>query len=101
MLGLVAQQALEELWQELEVKPKLGIRRGLVQGIGDTVVYRTRLEPREDMPGLTVVYVYAPQPHPPAVAIIPSLPTTRATSRRADGGLRGLGVPCPVPTVGG
>jgi hypothetical protein len=50
------------------------IRRGPVQRNGDTVVYRTRLEPREDMPGLTVVYVYAPQPHPPAVAIITITP---------------------------
>lgn len=68
MPGPIAQQAV--LRRELESNPKLGIRRGPVQGNGDTVVYRTRLEPRDDMPGLTVVYVYAPQPHPPAVAII-------------------------------
>lgn len=74
MLGPVAQQAVEELRRELEDNPKLGIRRGSVQGNGDTVVYRTRLEPRENMPGLTIVYAYAPQPHPPAVAIITVTP---------------------------
>ncbi|MGI5195062.1 hypothetical protein ACQEVY_15720 [Streptomyces sp. CA-288835] len=74
MLGLVAQQAVEELRRELEDNPRLGIRRGSVQGNSETVVYRTRLEPREDMPGLTVVYVYAPQPHPAAVAIITVTP---------------------------
>ena len=45
-----------------------------MRGNGDTVVYRTRLEPREDMPGLIIVYAYAPQPHPPAVAIITGTP---------------------------
>ncbi|MCZ4509358.1 hypothetical protein O3Q52_14355 [Streptomyces sp. ActVer] len=55
-LGPVAQQAAEELRGELEENPKLGIQRGTVQGDGGTVVYRTRLEPREDMPGLTLVY---------------------------------------------
>ncbi|WP_314414153.1 hypothetical protein [Streptomyces sp. DSM 40484] len=74
MLGPATRQAVEELRQELEDNPKLGIRRGPVQGNGETFVYRTRLEPREDMPGLTVVYVYAPQPHPPAVAIITVTP---------------------------
>lgn len=73
-LGPVAQQTVEELRRELEDNPKLGIRRGSVRGKGDTVVYRTRLEPREDMPGLTIVYAYAPQPHPPAVAIITVTP---------------------------
>ena len=74
MLGLAAQQAVEELRLELEDNPRLGIRRGPVQGNGETVVYRTRLEPREGMPGLTVAYVYAPQPHPAAVAIITVAP---------------------------
>ncbi|MFG3296523.1 hypothetical protein ACGF3G_48040 [Streptomyces sp. NPDC048179] len=74
MLGLVAQQAVEELRRELEDNPRLGIRRGPLQGNGETVVYRTRLEPRESMSGLTVVYVYAPQPHPPVVAIITVTP---------------------------
>ncbi|MDW8805812.1 hypothetical protein P1P68_13720 [Streptomyces scabiei] len=74
MLGPAAQQAVEELRGELEDNPRLGIRRGPVQGNGETVVYRTRIEPREGMPGLTVVYVYAPQPHPPAVAIITVAP---------------------------
>ncbi len=55
-LGPVAQQAVEELRQELEDNPKLGVRRGSVQGNGATVVYRTRLEPRDDMPGLTIIY---------------------------------------------
>ncbi|MFD7814133.1 hypothetical protein ACFV6E_14435 [Streptomyces sp. NPDC059785] len=73
-LGVTAQRAVEELRRELEDNPKLGIRRGPVQGRSDTVVYRTRLEPRTEMPGLTVVYVYAPQPHPPAVAIITVAP---------------------------
>ncbi|MCZ4509355.1 hypothetical protein O3Q52_14340 [Streptomyces sp. ActVer] len=73
-LGPVAQQAVEELRRELEDNPKLGIRRGTVQGDGGTVVYRTRLEPREDMPGLTVVYAYAPRPYPPAAAIITVTP---------------------------
>ncbi|GAA3851041.1 hypothetical protein GCM10023084_01590 [Streptomyces lacrimifluminis] len=67
-LGPVAQQAVEELRRELEDNPKLGIRRGSVRGNGNTAVYRTRLEPREDVTGLTIVYAYAPQPHPPAVA---------------------------------
>lgn len=73
-LGPVAQQAVEELRQELEDNPKLGVRRGSVPSNGDTVVYRTRLEPRDDMPGLTIIYAYAPQPHPPAVAIITATP---------------------------
>ncbi|MDW4911134.1 hypothetical protein RB628_38965 [Streptomyces sp. ADMS] len=73
-LGAAAQQAVEELRLELEDNPKLGVRRGLVHGNGGTVVYRTRLEPREDMPGPTVVYAYAPQPYPPAVAIITVTP---------------------------
>lgn len=73
-LGPVAQQAVEELRRELEDNPRLGIRRGSVHGDGATVVYRTRLEPREDLPGLTIVYAYAPQPHPPAVAIITVTP---------------------------
>lgn len=73
-LGPVAQQAVEELRRELEDSPRLGIRRGSVNGDGATVVYRTRLEPREDLSGLTVVYAYAPQPYPPAVAIITVTP---------------------------
>lgn len=77
-LGPVAEQAVEELRRELEDNPKLGIRRGPMRGNGETVVYRTRLEPREAMPGLTVVYVYAPQPHPAAVAIITVAPDDRA-----------------------
>ncbi|MER5752760.1 hypothetical protein [Streptomyces sp. NPDC002088] len=74
MLGPAAHQAVEELRRELEDNPRLGIRRGPVQGTGETVVYRTRIESREGMPGLTVVYVYAPQPHPAAVAIITVAP---------------------------
>lgn len=73
-LGPIARQTVEELRRELEENPKLGIRRGPVQGNGAMVVYRTRLEPREGAPGLTVVYVYTPQPHPPAVAIITVAP---------------------------
>lgn len=40
-LGLVAEQAVEELRRELEDNPRLGIRRGPVRGNGETVVYRT------------------------------------------------------------
>ncbi len=45
-----------------------------MHGGASLAVYRTRLEPREGMPGLTVVYVYTPQPHPPAVAIMTITP---------------------------
>ncbi|MFI5569883.1 hypothetical protein ACIA6T_21570 [Streptomyces sp. NPDC051740] len=74
MLGPVARQAVEELRRELEDNPKLGIRRGPLHDSGSLTVYRTRLEPREGTPGLTVVYVYTPQPHPPAVAIMTITP---------------------------
>jgi hypothetical protein len=75
-LGPAAQQAVEELRQELEGNPKLGIRRGPVRGDCETVVYRTRLEARENMPGLTVVYVYAPHPPPQRSPSSLSHPTT-------------------------
>lgn len=78
MLGPGARQAVEELRRELEENPKLGIRRGPMQGNGSLLVYRTRLEPREGTPGLTIVYVYTPQPHPAAVAIITITPDDTA-----------------------
>lgn len=38
LLGPAAEQAVEELRGELEENPRLGIRRGPVQGNGDRVV---------------------------------------------------------------
>ncbi|WP_181803536.1 hypothetical protein [Streptomyces shenzhenensis] len=71
-LGPAAEQAVEALRQELETNPRLGVLR--VSGRNGQQVYKTRLEPREAVPGLAVAYVYAPQPHPPAVAIITVTP---------------------------
>jgi hypothetical protein len=63
VLGPAAEQAVEGLRAELEHNPRLGIRRGI----------RAR-EPRPNMPGLAVSYLYLPEPPPPAVAIVAIVP---------------------------
>ncbi|MHC5905372.1 hypothetical protein ACVNF4_15940 [Streptomyces sp. S6] len=68
LLGPVARQAVEELLKELEATPRLGVLRRVGAG-GRQEVYKTKLEPREGMPGLAVAYVYLPDP-PPAAAVI-------------------------------
>ena len=67
-LGPVARQAVAGLLKELEAAPRLGVLRH-VWTDGQQEVYKTKLEPRDGMPGLAVAYVYLPQP-PPAAAVI-------------------------------
>ncbi|MEU5096150.1 hypothetical protein [Streptomyces sp. NPDC020996] len=71
--GLGAEEALEALRQELERAPRLGVLLGLPQHDG-TEVRKTRIEPRADVPGLAVAYVYTPSPPPPTVAIVAVTP---------------------------
>ncbi|MGW9031949.1 hypothetical protein ACWGQ5_49745 [Streptomyces sp. NPDC055722] len=71
-LGPAAEQAVENLRAELEHNPRLGIRRGTRARGGE--VYKTRIEPRPNMPGLAVSYLYLPEPPPPAVAIVTIVP---------------------------
>jgi hypothetical protein len=40
----------------------------------DSEVRKTRIEPRGDLPGLAVAYVYTPSPPPPTVAIVAVTP---------------------------
>jgi len=69
LLGPAARKAVEELLKELETVPRLGVLRH-VGADGRQEVYKTKLEPREGMPGLAVAYVYLPVPPPAAVVII-------------------------------
>ncbi|UGY94098.1 hypothetical protein [Streptomyces gobiensis] len=66
-IGPAAVDALKNLRAELEDNPRLGRMRGATpEGVE---VYLTHIEPRPDMPPLTVTYVYTPDPPPPTVAI--------------------------------
>lgn len=71
--ALGADQALETLRQELEQVPRLGVLLGPPDHEG-VEVRKTRLEPRDGMPGLAVAYVYTPAPPPPTVAIVAVTP---------------------------
>ncbi len=77
---LGAEQALDTLRQELEQAPRLGVRLGPPRQDG-TEVRKTRIEPRGNVPGLAVAYVYTPSPPPPTVAIVAVTPDDGA---RAD-----------------
>ncbi|WP_369169647.1 hypothetical protein AB5J49_17975 [Streptomyces sp. R28] len=68
-----AEQALETLRQELEQVPRLGILLGSPRQDGSEV-RKTRIEPRDGVPGLAVAYVYTPTPPPPTVAIVAVTP---------------------------
>ncbi|SHI21666.1 hypothetical protein [Streptomyces sp. 3214.6] len=71
--ALGAEHALEVLRQELELMPRLGVMLGPSRTDG-TEVRKTRIEPRGDLPGLAVAYVYTPSPPPPTVAIVAVTP---------------------------
>lgn len=71
--ALGAEQALEQLRQELEQVPRLGVLLGPPRP-GGTEVRKTRIEPRDGVPGLAVAYVYTPAPPPPTVAIVAVTP---------------------------
>ncbi|MCW8383826.1 hypothetical protein [Streptomyces justiciae] len=71
--ALGAEQALETLRQELELAPRLGVLLGPPRQDG-TEVRKTKIEPRDGVPGLAVAYVYTPQPPPPTVAIVAVTP---------------------------
>ncbi|QES48097.1 hypothetical protein DEJ50_10015 [Streptomyces venezuelae] len=71
--GEAATEAVEELRLELERSPRLGVRRGSSPATGHEV-YKTRIEPRDGVPGLAVAYLYSPHPPPPAVAILMVVP---------------------------
>lgn len=71
--ALGAEQALETLRQELEQVPRLGVLLGPPHQDG-TEVRKTRIEPRAEVPGLAVAYVYTPAPPPPTVAIVAVTP---------------------------
>lgn len=70
---LGAEQELESLRQELEQVPRLGVLLGPPRQDG-TEVRKTRIEPRRNVPGLAVAYVYTPSPPPPTVAIVALTP---------------------------
>lgn len=70
---LGAEKDLEALRQELEQAPRLGVRLGPPRQDG-TEVRKTRIEPRDGVPGLAVAYVYTPSPPPPTVAIVAVTP---------------------------
>lgn len=70
---LGAEQALDALRQELEQAPRLGVRLGPPRRDG-AEVRKTRIEARDNMPGLAVAYVYTPSPPPPTVAIVALTP---------------------------
>jgi hypothetical protein len=70
---LGAERALEALRQELERAPRLGVLLGPPRHDGPEV-RKTRIEPRDDVPGLAVAYVYTPSPPPPTVAIVAVTP---------------------------
>ncbi|MEU0675724.1 hypothetical protein ABZ330_23080 [Streptomyces sp. NPDC006172] len=71
--ALGVEQALEGLRQELESAPRLGVLLGPPRTDG-TEVRKTRIEPRNDLPGLAVAYVYTPSPPPPTIAIVAVTP---------------------------
>ncbi|GLP65528.1 CO/xanthine dehydrogenase Mo-binding subunit [Streptomyces sp. SAI-126] len=71
--ALGAEQALEALRRELEQVPRLGILLGAPNHAG-VEVRKTRLEPKDGVPGLAVAYVYTPAPPPPTVAIVAVTP---------------------------
>ncbi len=71
--ALGAEQALEAPRQELEQVPRLGVLLGPPHQ-GGTEVRKTRIEPRDGVPGLAVAYVYTPAPPPPTVAIVAVTP---------------------------
>lgn len=71
--ALGAEQELEALRQELEQIPRLGVLLGSPRQDG-TEVRKTRIEPRGDVPGLAVAYVYTPSPPPPTVAVVAVTP---------------------------
>ncbi|MFC8430770.1 hypothetical protein [Streptomyces sp. NPDC057253] len=71
--ALGAQEALETLRQELEQVPRLGVLLSAPHQDG-VEVRKTRIEPREGVPGLAVAYVYTPAPPPPTVAIVAVTP---------------------------
>lgn len=73
LLGPAARLAIEGLLKELEAAPRLGVLRH-VGADGRQEVYKTKIEPREGMPGLAVAYVYLPKPPPEAVVIISVTP---------------------------
>jgi hypothetical protein len=66
--ALGAEQALETLRQELEQVPRLWVLLGPPRQDG-TEVRKTRLEPRDGVPGQAVAYVYTQAPPPPTVAM--------------------------------
>ncbi|MEU0430986.1 hypothetical protein ABZ153_04960 [Streptomyces sp. NPDC006290] len=71
--ALGAEEAIEVLRQELEQVPRLGVLLGSARQDGSEV-RKTRIEPRGDLPGLAVAYVYTPSPPPPTVAIVAVTP---------------------------
>jgi len=71
--ALGAEEALERLRQELEQVPRLGVLLGPPRQDG-TEIRKTRIEPRDGVPGLAVAYVYTPAPPPPTVAIVAITP---------------------------
>lgn len=71
--ALGAEHALEALRQELEQVPRLGVLLGPPRQDG-TEVRKTKIEPRDGVPGLAVAYVYTPAPPPPTVAIVAVTP---------------------------
>ncbi|MGW5970613.1 hypothetical protein [Streptomyces sp. NPDC055186] len=73
------EQELEALRQELEQAPRLGVRLGPVRQDG-TEVRKTRIEPRDNVPGFAVAYVYTPSPPPPTVAVVALTPDDAARS---------------------
>jgi len=81
-LAPAAREAVERLRQELEGNPRLGVLRGSSKSPDSQKVYRTRIEPCSEVPGLTVVYVYTYHPRPPAVVIISVTPDDPAGEPR-------------------
>jgi hypothetical protein len=71
--ALGVERALENLRQELEEVPRLGVLLGLA-GRDGVEVRKTRIEPRDNAPGMAVAYVYTPAPPPPTVAIVSLTP---------------------------
>ncbi|WP_142213606.1 hypothetical protein [Streptomyces sp. SLBN-118] len=71
-MGGRAAAVVHELRAELEATPRLGRMVGVVKG--GTEIWVTRTEPRESLPGLTVTYVYTPEPPPPTAVIVSAVP---------------------------
>ncbi|WP_406863295.1 hypothetical protein ABZO31_23760 [Streptomyces sp. HUAS MG47] len=66
-------KAVEELRQELERNPRLGLPLGEAAPDGRQV-FKTRIEARAGMPALVVVYLYLPAPPPPGISITTVVP---------------------------